>query len=125
MKTELIRSRKLLNAAEGQACVNCGVRDGTIVAAHYQGIRAQIFGKGKGIKPHDLCIADLCTTGGKGCHHMFDHAEGSYYKDAYLRKIDLSERFLFCVIQTLIRRVKQGVLNADDIETLLQLDNDR
>jgi hypothetical protein len=120
VKTEIIRSKILLAAAEGQACVNCGVRDGTVVAAHYQGIRALTFGKGKGIKPHDLCIAFLCRT----CHHEFDHGEGSYYKDDYLRKIDLSERFLFCVVMTLIQLVKQGILTVDDVKTMLQLEQE-
>ena len=31
----MIRSKKLLDAARDQSCVNCGVRDGTVVAAHY------------------------------------------------------------------------------------------
>jgi hypothetical protein len=113
VKTEIIRSRKLLNAAEGQACVNCGVRDDTVVACHYEGIRAHTFGKGKGIKPHDLCVADLCYK----CHNLFDGKKTSHFKDKYLRKIDASEQFMFCVLQTLIRRVKQGVLSVDDIKT--------
>jgi hypothetical protein len=112
MKTEIIRSRKLLNAAEGQACVNCGIRDGTIVPAHYEGIRAMTFGKGKSIKPHDLVTADLCMR----CHALFDGKKASHFKDPYLRKIDASEQFMFCVLQTLIRRVKQGVLKVDDIK---------
>ena len=105
-----IRSKKLLAAAEGQSCVNCGVRDDTVVAAHYQGIRAQLFGKGKYEKPHDLVVADLCGN----CHRAFDNYEGSYYKDDYMRKIDLSERFLFCVLTTLIRRVGQGVVTLPE-----------
>jgi len=104
-----IRSDKLLAAAKDQACVNCGVNDGTVVAAHYQGIRADAFGKGKGIKPHDLCIADLCAK----CHQKFDTYAASYVDDPYMRKIDLSERFLFCIMQTLVRRVKQGILFTD------------
>ena len=120
MKTEIIRSRKLLNAAEGQACVNCGVRDDTVVAAHYEGIRAMTFGKGKGIKPHDLLTADLCRK----CHDDFDGKKTSHFKDPYLRKIDASEQFLFCCAMTLIRRVKQGVLNVDDVKTVLQLGED-
>ena len=120
MTTELIRSRKLLNAAEGQACVNCGVRDDTVVAAHYSGIRSQIFGKGKGIKCHDLLSADLCRK----CHFSMDNNESSHLKDRYMRKIDSSEQFLFCVAMTLVRRIKQGVLKVDDVKTMLQLDSD-
>ena len=109
VKTEIIRSKKLLAAAEGQACVNCGIRDDTVVSCHYEGIRAQTFGKGKGIKPHDLLTADLCYK----CHLIFDGKEMSHFKDKYLRKIDSSEQFLFCVAMTLVRRVKQGVLKVD------------
>ena len=107
-----IRSKKLLNAAEGQACVNCGNRDDTVVAAHYQGMRQQMLGKGTGTKPHDLCIADLCSK----CHREFDSFEGSYVKDPLMRKIDLSERFLFCVMMTLIRRTQDGTLYTDDLK---------
>jgi hypothetical protein len=111
MKDKNLRSKAMLQAAEGQACVNCGARDGTVVAAHYQGMRGHIFGKGKGIKPHDLCIADLCAK----CHSAFDKSDVSLVKDPYMRKIDHSELFLFCVMQTLIRRVRQDVLFADDL----------
>ena len=107
-----IRSKALLRAAEGQACTNCGVRDDTVVAAHYHGMRQIMFGKGTSTKVHDLCIADLCRK----CHHEFDMSEASYMKDPLMRKIDLSERFLFCVMQTLIRRVHDGVLYTDDLK---------
>lgn len=63
-----IRSKKLLAAARGESCVNCGVSDDTIVAAHYQGLRSHQYGKGKGQKPHDILVADLCHK----CHHAFD-----------------------------------------------------
>lgn len=106
-----IRSQKLLSAARGQSCVNCGASDGTVVAAHYQGMRQHQFGKGRGIKPHDLCIADLCAR----CHQEFDTSVGSVFSDVYVRKIDLSERFLFCILMTLLRRVRDGVLTTDDI----------
>ena len=117
---KLIRSKKILSAAEGQACVHCGVRDDTIVAAHYQGLRSQIFGKGKGIKPHDLCVADLCAK----CHYEFDNSianplQGNLSNagDPYLRKIDLSEQFLFNILMTLIRRIDQAVIKLDGHKT--------
>lgn len=103
-----IRSPLLLAAAKDQSCVNCGAKDGTVVACHYEGIRSNAFGKGTGIKPHDLCVADLCAT----CHAQFDSKEGSMVADPYQRKIDLSERFMFCVMVTLFRRVRQGVLKV-------------
>lgn len=106
-----IRSKKYREGAKGQACVNCGVNDGTTVLAHYQGMRGQSFGKGTGTKPHDVCGADLCAK----CHAEFDAGEGSYVQDKFQRKIDLSERFMFCCAMTLIRRVHQGILYTDDM----------
>lgn len=99
----MIRSKKLLDGAKGQSCVNCGAADGTVVAAHYTGMRSHRFGKGTGHKPHDLCIADLCQK----CHYKFDVAfDGSSFE----KKIDLSEQFLFLIIQTLVRRVAQDII---------------
>ena len=53
LKRVPLKSKKMLNGAKDQSCVNCGARDGTVVAAHYQGIRAGEFGKGTGKKPDD------------------------------------------------------------------------
>jgi hypothetical protein len=100
----LIRSKKLLDAARDQSCVNCGVRDGTVVAAHYTGLRANLLGKGTGHKPHDLCVADLCHK----CHYQFDVGGGGA---TFEKKIDKSEQFLFNIIKTLMRRVDQGVIS--------------
>lgn len=102
----MIRSDKLLRGARGQSCTNCGAKDGTVVAAHIQGLRAAQFGKGKGIKPHDLCIADLCRR----CHDMFDRYTISPYEDRFVKKIDHSERFMACILKTLVRRCEQEIL---------------
>ena len=100
----MIRSKKLLDGAKGQSCVNCGAADGTVVAAHYTGMRSHRFGKGTAHKPHDLCIADLCQK----CYYKFDVAfDGSSFE----KKIDLSEQFLFLIIQTLVRRVAQEIID--------------
>ena len=107
-----IRSKKYREGAKGESCVNCGNRDGTTVLAHYQGMRGQSFGKGTGTKPHDICGADLCAD----CHAEFDAGEGSYVEDRFQRKIDLSERFMYCCYLTLIRRVQQGILYTDDLK---------
>jgi hypothetical protein len=101
-----IRSKKLLAAARGQSCINCGVNDGTVVAAHYSGMRQHSFGKGRGIKGHDLCVADLCMK----CHSAFDNYEVSDLDNKYMRDIDQSEQFLYLVIKTLIRRVNDEVI---------------
>lgn len=102
----MCRSKKLLSAAKDQHCVCCGSKDGTIVAAHYQGFRSHSLGKGRGIKPVDLAIADLCSE----CHAKFDAHEMSCETDPWVRKLDQSELFLFCILKTLIRRYEQGVI---------------
>ena len=92
IKKDLVTSKKMLEGATDQACVNCGARDGTVVAAHYQGIRSGEFGKGIGRKPQDLLVADLCHR----CHRAFDN----------------SEQFLTNIIRTLLRRIEQGIIEV-------------
>jgi hypothetical protein len=104
-----MRSKKYLAAANGESCVNCGVRDGTVVAAHYTGLRQQQYGKGTGVKADDLFTASLCAA----CHSAFDQMKMSQLKDSYLRKIDQSERFQHCVLMTIKRRIEQGVLKVN------------
>ena len=100
-----IRSKKLLSAAKEATCVNCGIRDDTIVAAHYQGLRSHLYGKGKGQKPHDICTADLCHK----CHRAFDNYEVGEGSDIQ-KKIDASEQFQHLILQTIIRRINEGVI---------------
>lgn len=59
------RSRKVLDLAEGQACVMCGNQDGTIVAAHSNLLEHD---KGRGHKAHDGMSAWLCHS----CHSHYD-----------------------------------------------------
>lgn len=110
MKRNMIRSKPMLDAARDESCVVCGARDGTVVAAHYTGMRAHALGKGTGCKPHDLFIADLCHR----CHTKFDQHDKSIDRststDAFFRKVDVSEQFAYAILQTLIRRVGQGVI---------------
>ena len=106
-----VDSKKMREAARGQSCVNCGRQDGTVVGAHYTGLRSYQLGKGRGLKPHDLCIADLCHK----CHDAFDnnHASLSDLQGDFPKRVDRSEQFLFCVMQTLLRRVEQGVIKIE------------
>ena len=105
----MVRSKPMLAGARDQSCVNCGVSDGTIVSAHYTGLRGHLLGKGKGIKCHDLMIADLCYK----CHHSFDVG---YDGSTFEKKIDLSEQFLYLIAQTLLRRVDQGIITVKGYE---------
>jgi hypothetical protein len=95
----------MLAGAKAQSCVNCGVSDGTVVAAHYNGMRSHLFGRGTGHKPHDLCVADLCAR----CHRKFDM---EFETDTFEKKIDKSEQFLFLIIKTLLRRISQDIVKV-------------
>jgi hypothetical protein len=61
----MYRNDKLLRAVRDAPCMNCGVRDGTVVAAHSNQLRD---GKGRSIKAHDYRIAALCFR----CHMELD-----------------------------------------------------
>ena len=105
----MIRSRKLLNAAKGEPCICCSVRDDTVVAAHYQGLRSHLLGKGTGMKPHDICVAHLCAR----CHILFDSTRAGgadQHVDPYIRKIVSSEEFLTDIVLTIIKLIQQGKL---------------
>jgi hypothetical protein len=81
----LYRNRKLLDVLrESPYCWGCGcANDGTVVAAH---INEGKFGKGRGIKAHDCCVAALCFD----CHSSYDQGPMNYdekqafFRDAYL-----------------------------------------
>ena len=107
-KTSPLRSKKLLDSARDESCINCGSwGEGSIVAAHLTGMRAQSFGKGRGIKPHDWCIAYLCNR----CHTAFDNyeaGEGSHTQ----AKIDQSEQMMFLVLRTIDRMFKKGIIKV-------------
>jgi len=104
-KLEPIRSTKLTQASKGRTCVNCGADDGTIVRAHYSGIRQHQYGKGRGGKGHDVIAADLCAS----CHFAFDSYQIGHGATKFERDIDHSEQFLHCCVMTLVRDIRDGV----------------
>jgi len=59
------RNSKLTEVVRQLPCQQCGIQDGTVVAAHSNQLRD---GKGKGIKSSDAMIAALCYN----CHHELD-----------------------------------------------------
>jgi hypothetical protein len=59
------RNQKLLEAVREAPCMNCGVQDGTVCAAHSNQMRD---GKGRSLKAHDYRIAALCFK----CHFELD-----------------------------------------------------
>ena len=98
-KTEYVRSRKYLNAAEDSFCVRCSSEVRPAVACHYTGLRQHDYGKGRGVKCHDICTADLCDE----CHGYFDRPEIN-------KSIEASEEFLHYIMLTIIRRVQNGII---------------
>lgn len=70
------RCPKLLALARDESCTNCGVEDGTIVAAHSNLGR---HGKGKSIKAHDSFVAFLCHR----CHSWLDQGSNMDPTDIY------------------------------------------
>jgi len=61
----MYRNRKLLDTLRDSPCQNCGMQDGTVVAAHSNQL---IDGKGRGLKSHDYRVAALCYS----CHMQLD-----------------------------------------------------
>lgn len=59
------RDKKLLEVVREAPCQMCGIKDGTICAAHSNQLRD---GKGKAIKAHDFRLAALCYR----CHTRID-----------------------------------------------------
>jgi len=64
----MYRNRKLLDACRELPCQNCGISDGTVVAAHSNQLKD---GKGRGLKAHDYRIASLCYK----CHMELDQGK--------------------------------------------------
>jgi len=92
---------KLTKASKGRTCINCGADDA--YACHYNGPRQHQYGKGRGIKAHDMATAELCHT----CDQMF--TEGST-SPAWANKWERSEDFLHLIMMTNIRRFDDGIL---------------
>ena len=65
MNQLIYRNKKLLELVRQCPCQNCGIEDGTVVAAHSNQLRD---GKGRGLKAHDYRIAALCFR----CHTELD-----------------------------------------------------
>jgi hypothetical protein len=92
------RSRRLLNAAEGQPCVLCERNDGTTIPAHLPGA---FYGMaaGTGQKTHDWLVAHVCHV----CHNNLD--------TVMRRNADVRLRALCLTLQRLF---DQGVLTVLD-----------
>jgi ribosomal protein S27AE len=96
-KDERLVIPKITEAAEGEACTNCGIQDGTVVAAHSNW---QEDGKGVGKKAHDLFVAFLC---GK-CHWWLDFSKAP--------KEEKREMFHRAMKRTWLRLWQRGIIQC-------------
>lgn len=88
----------LRNLAKGQSCIRCG-KEGDVCLRHYNGFRQHSYGKGRGIKCHDIAAAELCHW----CDA--DFSEANYHKwEGGSKSIERSEEFLHWCMMTNIRR---------------------
>lgn len=82
------RSEALRQSANGEACVYCGTKDGTVVWAHSN---EGEHGKGKSLKAHDLLGNYLCFS----CHQAYDQGPAPReVKQAFFRE---------CFVRTMVR----------------------
>lgn len=93
----IFRSPKLLQSAEGQPCMICGVNDGSTVAAHANRVS---LGKGVGIKAPDYYTAWMCAV----CHALADGRLGK------LTKEEKWEMWVTAYLRTVKRWFEQGVV---------------
>lgn len=91
----------LRDRAKDQSCVRCGRDDGTVVLAHYTGVRRLAYGGGYGRKVIDIAGAHLCAV----CHREMD----TLSRDKS-RKWEHSEEFLHLCMLTILRLAEQGVV---------------
>jgi hypothetical protein len=70
------KSQKLRDSARDEACVNCGIQDGTVVLAH---LPMMGIADGGSSKCDDFVCGFLCTR----CHYEADH--GSKRRDVFWR----------------------------------------
>lgn len=98
LRNKTYRNIKLLKLSSGQACVNCGAQDGTVVSAHSN------FGKGMGIKASDATVMHLCFR----CHAEYDQGStmNRYEKREFAEKMNG---------RTLRRLLEQGHLVVSSV----------
>lgn len=93
---------KLTKASKGTNCIRCDAPDA--YSCHYNGQRQFMYGKGRGIKCHDIATAELCYN----CDQIF--SEGKL--ERWEAEDERSEEFLHLIMMTNIRRFKNGVLKV-------------
>lgn len=88
----------LRDLARDKLCIRCG-KEGETCLRHYNGFRAHSYGKGRGIKCHDIAAAELCNE----CDSLFSEANYPLW-DGGSKSVERSEEFLHWCMMTNIRR---------------------
>jgi hypothetical protein len=96
------KCKKLTQASKGMTCIRCDAPDA--YACHYNGDYQHKYGKGRGIKCHDLMTADFCHR----CDQLF--SEGN--KNNFPIEENRDEIFFDYINLTNIRRFNNGVLKV-------------
>lgn len=86
--------------SKGLDCIRCGAPDA--YSCHYSGQYQHLYGKGRGIKCHDIATAELCYN----CDNLF--YEG--VSDQFESKQDKNLQFHHLIMLTNIRRIANGVI---------------
>jgi hypothetical protein len=99
-----LRSRKYLNGAKGSPCTfmgpTCSGNPETTVFAHLNGAA---FGKGKGIKAHDIAGLDACFD----CHSYIDTGHGT---KPLLTEAEFYWHLLRGVVLTVLNRAQRQII---------------
>lgn len=98
----MAKQSKITKAAKGQSCIRCGAPDA--YAAHYNGTYQHQYGKGRGIKAHDIATAEFC--------HRCDQQFSEGVMDNWETKDERDAEFLHWITMTNIRRFKEGALKC-------------
>lgn len=101
-KNKRMKSKKLTDSAKYETCIRCG-KQGETRACHYNGQRQHYYGKGRGVKCHDIATAEFCHD----CDQVFSEGNMQYF----FNKTEKSEEFLHWVMMTNIRRIQNNVVN--------------
>lgn len=93
---------KLTRSSHGKTCIRCGGSDA--FSSHFNGTYQHQYGKGRGIKCHDMATAEFCYV----CDQLF--SEGT--TAGFHSKDDRDAQFLHWIMMTNIRRFNSGVLKV-------------
>lgn len=107
----MIRSGKIRNSARGQPCTArfpgiCNGNPETTVWCHLNGRR---FGKGMGLKAHDVLGFDGCSS----CHAYYDTGHGT---KPVLSNDTLLECILGAVCESYVRLIRDGLVTVPQDE---------